>query len=357
MRRSQPRQGHAAVCAALLLSAPLLALPAAAEPSDGVPFAIAADYRDGERYMGIRLRGALRLRPRVVAGITPHGLSGLAWDADDQLLYAVSDLGYLVHLRPQLADGTLVGVNIVAVYPLRDAAGAALQTPDQDAEEICARKTRNGIGGDAELLIAFEHGPRIARYSPQGTYLGEIAPPAALARAADYADPNQQLEALALTRRFGLISGPERPLRGAPAGQLALYADQGRRWTFTPFDPDYSGLVGLATLPDDNLLILERRFISLAQPLVIVLRRMILPDVFAAPSVTTEVARLDTSRGWAIDNFEAVAWHQGAGYFLISDDNASALQTTVLLYIELLAADQRGPEADWRPPPLANHHL
>ena len=86
----------------------------AANVAAGVPFAIANDYLVGDRFMGVRLRGALKLRPPLVNGITAHGLSGLTWDADDEILYAVSDLGYLTHLRPQFTDGFLTGVEILA---------------------------------------------------------------------------------------------------------------------------------------------------------------------------------------------------------------------------------------------------
>ena len=119
----------------------------------------------------------------------------------------------------------------------------------------------------------------------------------------------------------------------------------------------HSAVVGLETLPDDNLLVLERRFIAVDRPLVVILRRLDLSEDPATPASATELARFDTSRGWAIDNFEGVASHQGANYFLISDDNASALQETVLLYFELLPPDQRDSNPEHTPAPLANHHL
>ena len=124
------------------------------------------------------------------------------------------------------------------------------------------------------------------------------------------------------TARFGLISGPERPLRNADQGHLTVY--RARQWSFTPFDARHSALLGLETLPDDNLWVLERRYISLRAPIVVILRRLELADDPTLPPVVSELARMDGSRGRAIDYFEAVAWHQGAGYFLISDDNARA---------------------------------
>jgi hypothetical protein len=37
-----------------------------------------------------------------------------------------------------------------------------------------------------------------------------------------------------------------------------------------------------------------------------------------------------------VDNFEGIAHHRDNRYFLVSDDNNSALQSTVLVYFEIL---------------------
>src|SRR5512143_619940 len=64
----------------------------------------------GDRYMGIRLLGVLRLPQVAVNGLPLHELSGLAWDEDAGLLYAVSDKGLLFHLRPVFSDDRLSDV-------------------------------------------------------------------------------------------------------------------------------------------------------------------------------------------------------------------------------------------------------
>ena len=45
---------------------------------------------------------------------------------------------------------------------------------------------------------------------------------------------------------------------------------------------------------------------------------------------------LEPSKGYQIDNFEGIAHHRGARFFLVSDDNDFFLQRTLLLYIELI---------------------
>jgi hypothetical protein len=98
-------------------------------------------------------------------------------------------------------------------------------------------------------------------------------------------------------------------------------------------------LVGLASWSDNEILILERRFISLFHPQLISVRRATLGHDQLQPLAVTEIVRLDSSRGWALDNFEGIARHEGSCFFLINDDNRSPLQSTLLTYMMLLDAE------------------
>ncbi|OQW92898.1 MAG: hypothetical protein BWK79_13870, partial [Beggiatoa sp. IS2] len=57
-------------------------------------------YAVGDTYMQVRLHGMLEIFNETVDGILLSELSGLAWDEDEEILYAVSDKGNLFHLRP-----------------------------------------------------------------------------------------------------------------------------------------------------------------------------------------------------------------------------------------------------------------
>jgi len=105
----------------LALSATVAAHPLA------TPYRLTADVAPGERYMGIRLLGTLELATRMIDGLPLVELSGLAWDADEGLLYAVSDRGWLFHLRPTFSDGRLRDVSVVAAFALRDSRGRKLR--------------------------------------------------------------------------------------------------------------------------------------------------------------------------------------------------------------------------------------
>ncbi|MDX1606117.1 MAG: esterase-like activity of phytase family protein, partial [Candidatus Competibacterales bacterium] len=143
----------------------------------------------------LTVAGALRLPRTEIDGLALAGLSALAWDADEQRLYAVSDFGRLFHLRPVFDGDRLVDAELLAGFPLTDARGRALRPPWTDAEGLTLRHGTNGIRGDSELLISYERRPRIRRYTPEGRRLDGLALPPPLADVNAYADPNQALEA------------------------------------------------------------------------------------------------------------------------------------------------------------------
>ncbi|MGE4615676.1 MAG: esterase-like activity of phytase family protein [Gammaproteobacteria bacterium] len=131
---------------------------------------------------------------------------------------------------------------------------------------------------------------------------------------------------------------------------ITLYSVAGHSWLYHPVDPEHSALVGLESMPGGDLLVLERRFASVFRPVIFSLRRMHLdPQVISGDASITDIAHFDSSRGWAIDNFEAVAQHEGSRYFMVSDDNESALQKTLLMYFEISDVTAPSPAAD-RPP-------
>lgn len=291
----------------------------------------------GSVYMGVRLLGALLVHTDEVDGYGLRQLSALAWDADDSLLYALSDDGYLAHLQPRFENGMLVGLDFLAAHALREADGTPVADDAADSEGIAIANGDNGVAGDAELTVSFEIAPRILRYAPDGRLLGVVDLPADLRDPAAYGGENEMLEGLTRHPDFGLLVAPERPLKAGPQATIPIHDANGPRWQYTPTDPDHSALVSLETAPDGELLVLERRYKNIFSPVWFALRGVRLPADGGTP-VPRDIVRFDSGGEFRIDNFEAVAHHEGNRYFLVSDDNRSALQRTVLIYVELLPA-------------------
>lgn len=322
------------------LTACLLALAAAdgrAEPI-AEPVEISATHRAGDRYAGVRLLGALRLRNTPVDGFPATELSGATWDEDEGLLYAVSDAGHLMHLRPQFTAEVLTDMEYVAAFPLRDEDGATLSKESRDAEGLAIRDDNNGRPGDAELVVSFEGEPRLAVYRPDGRWIRVAPLPAELRRKKNFIGDNSQLEAVTVTPSLGIVVAPQKPLRSMPLDRHALYDEAGRMWMFPAIDPVDSSLVGMETAADGSIIVLERRYKNVFSPLLFALRRLSLDPArqpHGGAVIAEEIVRFDNTEGWMIDNFEGIARHRGNRYFLVSDDNNSAVQSTLVVYLEI----------------------
>lgn len=286
--------------------------------------------------MGITLRGALRVNSASLKGLEPRELSGLAWDADEDRLYALSDDGHIVHLRPTIVSDTLIGLEYIDAFALQSAGHAPLEPAFGDGEGLVALNTRNSISADSSLLVSFGEHARIERFLPDGTFLERIDLPSVLAGRNNSEDDTLELEAISVHRVHGLIAAPERPLKGTARGKFTVHSLDEKTWEYLPLDEKYSALVGMESMQNGDLLLLERRYSSIFKPVIFALRRLTLSDNNAGQAVVVEeIAHFNTKKGWKIDNFESVARHEGNRYFVISDDNENPIQKTLLLYFEI----------------------
>lgn len=313
----------------------------AARIFEAAPISLADHVAPGDVYQGIRLLGALRINHSEVNRLPVCGLSGLAWDEDAGLLYAVSDQGTLFHLRPTFDEqGYLTGAQAVAAYPLLDASGKPVRAPFDDSEGLAIRNGDNRVQGDSELLISFENKPRVVRYSSTGEWRGEEPLPPLLRDVRNYHDGNQALESVTIDPRWGVLVGSETPLRNDPPGQIRIFNGGGRFWIYTLGKAPGSALVAMEALPGGGLLTLERAFVAPLRPLVISLRHAELPalETNGALLKVDDVAVFDNSQGWLLDNFEGLTRRRDRRFFMISDDNCNSWQTTLLVYFEWPAA-------------------
>jgi hypothetical protein len=334
--------------AAVLVGALLTSTAAGADAAVDAAIEVSEPYRlsphaaPGETHMGIRLLGSVAIARTAVQGLTLGGLSGLAWDEDESRLYALSDNGVLFHLRPRFDDQRLVAVDALAAFPLRDPRGRALQGRHADAEALVVAGADNDRAGDSVLTVSFERHPRIVRFAPDGRFLGNVALPAQLRDVHRYAGANKSLETLAWLPSTGLVTAPERPLRGADEGMVALFALDGRYWRYRLTATPNASLVDMEALPDGSLLALERGHGLMYLPLITTLRGVrIDTDTPGSLASASTIAVLDSSRGWSVDNFEGLARYRGLSFFMVSDDNFNELQKTLLVHFSL---ESRGDE-------------
>lgn len=262
------------------------------------------------------------------------GWSGLWVSEDGRRLLAVGDQGRWLTARLDYdADGRLAEAADARLGPLRDEAGQPLlDKAVADAEALA-------VAGDT-ALVAFERQNRIWRY-PLAGLPGEgvasaLASPLAVAATAG----NRGIESLAALPGGRLLALAE----GLAAAEFLPHAAtrgwlwDGSAWAELgygaqpPFRPSDA-----AALPNGDLLVVERTA-SLVQGVRIRLMRVkadaIRPGALLAGEELAVLAAPLT-----VDNIEGVAIRPqpdgSALIYLLSDDNFSALQKTLLLLFRL----------------------
>lgn len=265
----------------------------------------------------------------VVDGIAVTELSGLAWDADEQLLYAVSDQGYVYHFRIRRDGAAIVAIKPVFAARLTDpktGAGTTRSGRHFNAEGLALRHGDNGVRGDSELVVALEENPpQIARFNPAGALLGRMPVPAPANDIAHYQKKNRGLESVALHPAFGLMTAPEAPLRTRPADLHTLYASGGD-WSFPGYAAD-SRLKGLDVLSNGDMLVLERSRAS-KHVKVASLRRV---DVASCRSAGNCSTHLLATLPPAAENFEGMTLLDAHHALLVSDAAQGATFALVAL--------------------------
>lgn len=273
----------------------------------------------------LTFRGGLTLRSRDRRF---GGLSGLAVSADGATLLAVSDAGWWVAGRlVHDAGGVLIGLADMVIAPLRDPSGAPTRGKSQGDAEGLARAPDGGY------VVSLESPHRLWRYPPGATPWDGT--PEALALPEDLsARGNAGVEALGYLGDGRLLVLCEGCRAGDDLRGWAMNGD----WRAVAYPHDgFHRPSDLAVLGDGRVLVLERGF-SLWRGIDARL-------MWAAPDSLGPGgrARLDLiatiEQSELLDNFEGLATRAGPNgeilIYLVSDNNFSPLQQTLLLHFEL----------------------
>jgi len=293
-----------------------------------------------ENFMNIKLLGSLALNQSRINSLPISELSGIAWDEDEQILYAVSDEGLLYHLNLTFEDGKMKSMEVVYATRLKDKVGDKLRGKYSDSEGLSVINGNNQKKGDSKLVISFENKPRIAEYSTQGALLAKIKIPKKLRKKKYYRSKNKALESVIIHPKYGRITAAEYPLKKDDIKYQTLYSVSkkapGKVWHFDASSATNSAITGLEVLPDGNILVLERAYQSPITPIIMNLRRVFLNDCNKKNECKTEsIASFNGIDGWLLDNFEGLAHLHGNQYLVVSDDNGNPLQRTILVHFEI----------------------
>lgn len=271
------------------------------------------------------------------------GYSGLALDADGEHLVAISDSGSWLMARLTRAGGRLQGLADVRIGPLLGMKGTVPgKDRERDSEGIALIE---GSLAKGDVLISYEQAIRIAKHAISDEGVGPALELLPLPSEAKHLSANKSLESVAM-----LKAGPNK-------GAVVTFAEHKRSsdghhigWLLKGkathqlllADNDRMDISDIAALPDGGLIVLERDF-SWAEGLHVRVERVAAEDI-DPDKVMTGDTLLQGDLSYEIDNLEGVtvspAADGGLILTLISDDNFSVLQRTLLLQLELPAAKE-----------------
>jgi hypothetical protein len=331
-------RAFAALFLALAITIPVSAqTPRVAEPPVAIEILAkpltAFDHRDATR----RQFGLLEFRGGLVL-TSPFrefgGLSSIRVQPDGEHFIAVSDKGWWLRGRITYTGARPTGIV--------DAEMAAMLGPD--GRPLAARRwydTESIAQDGGTLYVGIERVNRIVRfdYGKDGlTARGHLIDLPAGVRTLPN---NKGLEALIFMPRglpLGgtLIAISERGL-DKEGNILSFLIGGPRPGTFTVRRSAEFDVSDAALLPTGDLLLLERKF-SWTSGLFIRIRRIAQAEIKAGALVDGPIL-FEADLGYEIDNMEGLSVHRSASgeivLTLISDDNFSALQRTILLQFTL----------------------
>jgi len=282
-------------------------------------------------------RGGLELRSGNRAF---GGWSDLAVNADGSEILSISDEAHW--LRAHLtydANGDLAGANSGEIAPMLNMGGRAMRGKEGDAEGLTLEHPGDLYG---TVAVSFERDVRVWRYDlshgldaqPTNVPIGHWV---------DALHDNRQLEAITLWKPDTLLAFAETKVNDGDdlLGAMESYPGDGkmpvtRMLSVVPHDP--FAITSAANAPDGGLYMLERRF-SFLGGLGMEIRHIAPDEIREGARLNGEVLAELSLQDANIDNMEGIAVRRGpAGeifLYIISDDNYSPLQRTLLLMFEV----------------------
>ncbi len=280
------------------------------------------------QHPSIELLDSVVLEYDAIDGVPFRDISALAYDREHDRLYLLGDKGSLFTARLKIARGRIVSFEPLSGRRLHTRALRRLLKPYRDSEGMTLLKR----GAQTQLLISFEHFPRIERYSLKGREIGPIPLPKVLRVRRNYHGNNRMLESVAIDPIRGAISTPERPLRIQKHGYHGLYDERGEICKI----PDLEGysITELTSVAPSRLLALERKVDWRHLGFDI---RLVAVDLIPRRGLcaTRTLLEMRAKEGWHTDNFEGLCHWRDDLFLMISDNNANPFQRTILTLFRL----------------------
>jgi hypothetical protein len=290
--------------------------------------AFETDNPSRQRFGSLEFRGGLVLTSEYKSF---GGISALYMDPDGEHFLALSDRALWLRGRIVYQGNRPAGIADAAVAPVLDELGKP--APRLDTESIARNEN--------SIYVGLERVHRILRFDYVQKGFPTAGHPITVPAEMKDLPNNQSLEAIVyVPKKFrlrgALIAFSEKGL--TEDGNLKAFLIGGPKpGNFAVKRTGGFDISDAAMLPDGNLLILERQY-SLERGVAMRIRRLKLSSIKPGALVDGPVV-IEADVRFQIDNMEAIGMHRSSSgetiLTLLSDDNQSSLQRTVLLQFVL----------------------
>lgn len=266
---------------------------------------------------------------KKIDGLKFSEISDLAYDRKEEKLYFVSDEG-LLFIFDAFFTEKIERLNAKRGLTLVKKKGQKFKRWRHDSEGLT-------LDNKGRIYVSFEGRAKVGRFDQNGRMVKEYRLPKKLRDPKNYRSRNKSLEALTWHPKYGLLTAAEWPLKHKKKKEQTIYALNGKVWHFKAESEQKSAVVAMEVMDDGNILVMERSFIDLFQPLVITLKKIYLNGCKNKRRLchSETLLKMNSHKGWRIDNFEGLARVGKHRYIMVSDDNDNFFQQTLLVYFEV----------------------
>ncbi len=253
-------------------------------------------------------------------------ISGLAYDKSRNLLYMISDEGILYKFKANFSSRDFKLTPLESTY-FKRRNGKPLKRWKRDTEGIALDNLNR-------VYVSREGKPRVTLFNKDGVKIKNLKLPKAL-KNAKLRSKNKSLESLAFHPKYGLITALEWPPKGRPLRFQTIYSLKGKKWHFKMEDYKKNGISDIEVMDDGNILVLERAYNGFFGKFVVTLKKVYINSCKSKFCPSEVLLKIDSAKGWHVENFEGLTRVGKNRYLIVSDDNNNFFQQTILLYVEI----------------------
>jgi uncharacterized protein YjiK len=258
-------------------------------------------------------------------GIPFEGLSDLSYDKKRHMLYMIGDRGYLYSFYAKF-NKKIEKLNYLNAFHIK---APNNKTIHPDIEGL----THNSKG---QLISSFEREPRVKQITTNGRLKSNYKIPKKLRKRSIYKSRNKMFEGVAYHKKYGILVAVEYPINRKKNTRQTIYSLKGKEWHFRAESYKNSAVTAIEVMDDGNILVLERAYSGLSNPMYITLKKVYLNRCDKRNHCKSEVlSRFSSADNWGYVNFEGLAKVGKNRFVMVSDNNGHLFLPTVLTYFKV----------------------